>query len=594
MRFYLILIVAVLATIAEPRALLAQDDANIEGYDRLQGIMRQYEPLRGKPIGTITITVGNIFSNPEDSFIYNTANNLKVATREYVIKRELMFKEGDPFDPFRFQESLRYVRSLRFLRDVSLKAIDRGDHVDVELKAHDTWTIIPQVGYSNSTGSQNYQAGLSESNILGYGKRLEMLYQEKDRLKSIETVWDDNRVWGTYNRLIAGFFHREDGDRKLLFFGRPFRSLVEEYSYTLDADVADLVNRLYRSGDARYVFRENRNNTSLRFVFSRGDPSTERYRFGFGYDHLDSSFKNATLEDYKDVNVDPDSVDKDPNQLPENRRFSGPVFTFRDIVPDYISMNYIDRFDFVEDYNLGDETSVNSHFAPSALGSDYDAYLFSVNRSRGYRFSADSFVRGEGGIASRIDKDGFTNSLFRGELKYYNALGILQTGGLFLGRHTFASSLALDYGVDLDKDREFLSGGDNAIRGYEARAFTGDKRLVLNLEDRIHMVDNIYDIISLGSAFFLDVGGSTNESLNQLIGNTLYSDVGFGLRFAFPRSQGSRILRLDVAFPLRDGPDGTKAYDPRIMITGGQLFGARTRSEVLGPEKASVAIGFDN
>lgn len=555
--------------------------------------MHKYEHLRGKTIGSITITVGEIFKEPYDSMIYGAANTVKAQTRDYVIRRELLFKEGDKFDPFRLQESLRYVRSLRFLRDVSMKAIDRGNFVDIEVAADDTWTIIPQLGYSNNTGNQNYQVGMSESNLLGYGKRLEVAYEKEDNINSLQTVWDDNRVWGTYNRLIAGYFNRSDGDRMVLFFGRPFRSLVEEYSYTIESDIADVVNRLYRYGDARSVFREDRNNTSVRFVFSRGDPAKERYRFGFGYDYLESNFTKATLSDYEAVDVDPNSVD-DPNAIPADRRFSGPVLTFRDVVPEYISMNYIDRFDFVEDYNLGDETSVNSHFAPEFLGSFQDAYLFSVNRSRGHRFSADSFIRGELGVASRLVGDGMSNTLYRGELKYYNALGILSPRNLFLGRHTLASSLSIDYGVDLDKDREFLSGGDNSIRGYQARAFTGDKRYALNLEDRVHLVDNIYDIISLGAAAFVDVGGSSDRSLNDLINHQTYTDVGVGLRFAFPRSQGSRILRLDVAVPLRDGPDGSKAYEPRITISGGQLFGARTRSEVLGPEKASVAIGFDN
>ncbi len=567
---------------------------SVDSYERLQSIMKTYEPLKGKPIGSITITVRDMFEDERNSMVLKTANALKVQTKDQIIRRELMFKEGDAFDPFYLQESLRYVRSLRFLRDVSVKAIDRGATVDIEVEARDTWTIIPSVGYSNATGNQNYQAGLSDSNIMGYGKRLELLHSKKDLITSDEIVWDDNRVWGTYNRLIAGFFDRTDGERKVLYFGRPFRSLVEDYSYSVESDISNVINRLYRYGDPRYVYREDRNNTGTRFVFSRGDPSRQRQRFGFGYDFLESTFSEASARDLELVDVEPDELDQGPNLLPVNRRFSGPVLTYRDVVPDFISMNYIDRFDFVEDYNLGDELSTNSHFAPAALGSIGDSYLFSINRSRGTRFSQESFLRAEVGLASRWDNEGLSNSLFRGEFKYFNAIGILTPGDIYLGRHTIAANLQWDYGIDLDRDREFLTGSDNAIRGYDPRSFTGDKRLVLNLEDRVHLVDNIYELISLGFASFVDIGGSTNDSFGDLIGNDLYSNVGCGLRFAFPRSQGSRILRLDVAVPLRDGPDGTKAGEPRFLLTGGQLFGARTRSEVLGPEKASVAVGFDN
>lgn len=576
-------------------SLYAEDKKDLlDSFEKLQTLTKQYRHLNGKPIGTITITVNEIFKQPGNHLVYNTANQLKVATKDQVIRRELLFKEGEPFDAFRLQESLRYVRSLKFLRDVGIVAIDKGDRVDIELSARDTWTIIPQMSYSNATGNQNYQVGISESNILGYAKRLEVLYSKEDRLAGTEMVWDDNRVWGTYNRLIAGYFDRSDGERKVVYFGRPFRSLVEDYSYSVESDVAQVINRLYRYGDPRYVFREDRNNTGVRFVASSGDPAKERHRFGFGYDYLKSTFMRASRRDLDIVDVDPETLDRGPDLLPEDRLFSGPVFTYRDIVPDYISMNYIDRFDFVEDYNLGDDISVNSHIAPEALGSLNDSYLFSVNRGRGKRFSAESFLRAEFGVASRMDADGLANTLVRSEVKYYNALGLLTPRDIYLGRHTFAASLAIDYGDNLDLDREFLSGGDTTIRGYQARAFTGDKRFALNLEDRIHLADNVLDLVSIGAATFIDIGGSSNDSLNKLIGNDLYSDVGAGLRFAFPRSQGSRILRLDIAVPLRDGPDGTLAGEPRIFISGGQLFGARTRSEVLGPEKASVAVGFDN
>jgi len=575
--------------------LLAEDREPFDSFEKLQSIAKEYAHLAGKPIGTITITVNDIFNKPDRSILFQTANQLKVATKDQIIRRELMFKEGDPFDSFRLQESLRFIRTLRFLREVNIKPIDKGDHVDIEVSARDTWTIIPQISFSNTTGNQNYSTGFSDSNILGYGKRVEMLYSQEDQLKGTEVVWDDNRVLGSYNRLIAGFFDRSDGVSKVIYFGRPFRSLVEEYSYSVESETTNVINRLYQFGDPDYVFREERENVGVRFVTSNGDPAHDRRRFGFGYDYLKSTFIQASLNDFKIVNVDPDTVDQDPALLPKDRIFSGPVFTYREITPDYISMNYIDRFDFVEDYNLGDDLSVNTQIAPEVLGSLTDSYLFSANRGRGLRVSPESFLRGEVGFASRIDNEGFANSLFRGEIKYYNALGVLTPRDIYLGRHTLAMSAALDYGDKLDADRTFYSGAETNIRGYEARSFSGDKRLSLNVEERVHLADHVLDLISVGAATFLDVGGCTDESLNKLISDGMYSNVGAGLRIAFPHSQGSRILRLDVAFPLREGPEGTgNIGEPRIMITGGQLFGARTRSEVLGPEKASVEVGFDN
>jgi hypothetical protein len=132
------------------------------------------------------------------------------------------------------------------------------------------------------------------------------------------------------------------------------------------------------------------------------------------------------------------------------------------------------------------------------------------------------------------------------------------------------------------------------VRSYSAKTFTGSKRIGFNIEDRMHFVDDLFKIISVGGAVFFDAGGSTDRSYGRLLGDEIYSDVGVGLRLAFPRSSGGRVLRLDVAFPLSDGPDDSGRFEPLFIVGGGQLFGSSLRSESLGVERASVAVGFDN
>jgi hypothetical protein len=109
----------------------------------------------------------------------------------------------------------------------------------------------------------------------------------------------------------------------------------------------------------------------------------------------------------------------------------------------------------------------------------------------------------------------------------------------------------------------------------------------------VHFIDDAFQLVSIGGAAFIDAGGSTRESIGNLFGDHFFTNVGVGLRIAFPRSTGSRVLRVDLAFPLRDGPDGTGAFEPRIILSGGQVFNSFLRSETDGPEQASVGIGFD-
>lgn len=552
-----------------------------------------YPEMQGKTIGSIEIKVNDVFEEKDLDFPYSTANSLKVNTKHEVVRRELLFKEGEPFDEFVLDESERNLRTLRYLRNIAIVPKLDGDIVNILVSVQDTWTLIPQVGFSSGTGRKKTNAGLLESNLLGYGKRLEVGYAEDDSRQQVQGVWEDDRLAGTRTDLVAGLFERSDGEIALLSVGKPFRSLVETEAWNINSYYGDTVGRLFENGDERYIFRQEKKNLGGRYAIAVGDPEVEVRRLAFGYDYQDEKFDQADQQDYEDLDLDPNVVSNDPSMLPTDRRFSGPVISYEYIRPDFIQMSYIDRFDRVEDYNLGRQYSINSYIAPDFLGSNKDTYIFSANRSQGYQFARDQFIRGEVGFGSRFDEHGPANSLTRFEVKYYDVLGSLYWGERFLGKHTLAANFFMDYGNDLDRDKELLAGADNVVRGYEARTFTGDKRFGFNFEDRIHIAEDVFKLISVGGAVFFDAGGATYDPLGQLVTDDVYSDVGFGLRIAFPRSSGGQVFRIDVAFPLRDGPDGSQEFEPRLLLTGGQLFSSLTRSELLGSEKATIDLGQD-
>ncbi|MBN8550722.1 MAG: BamA/TamA family outer membrane protein [Deltaproteobacteria bacterium] len=552
-----------------------------------------YERYNGKTIRNINITVRDIFDDPGINAIYRTLNSLKVNTDEEVIRRELLLHEGEPFDDFRLKESIRSLRTLGFLRQVTITPKPDGDMVDLDVSVQDTWTLIPQVSFSSGTGNNRRAAGISESNLLGRGKRTEFAVEENDNRRSLQGVYEDERVMGTQMKLLAAHLERTDGQRTVAYFGRPYRSLIEKQSWNVSSDTFNLLGRLFQNGEARYVFRQRHTDAGGQFSLAHGEPKDSVGRYTLGFRYIEDRFSQATLKDYEELDINPDSVSHDPNLLAANRRFVGPTLGYTQIEPNYMSMNYIDRFDRVEDYNLGNEFSVNSMFAFNAMGSIEDTLLLNANNSMGYRFNAASFTRGEIGGATRLDSHGLANSLIRTQGQYYNVLGMLSAGGLNLGRHTLATGLRIDYGDKLDKDREFLLGADTGLRGYAARTFTGDKRLILNLEDRVHIADDVFRLVSVGCAFFIDAGGTTNSGIENTLGQDLYGDIGAGLRLAFPRSTGSRVLRVDIAFPMRSDPDGADAWSPRILFSGGQVFDSHLLSETEGPEKANVAVGFD-
>ena len=560
-------------------------------------------------IRNITIKVGEIFE--DSSGPYGVVNSLKTPTMHSVIRTELLFREGDTFDPYLIKQSARNLRLQRFLRQIKITPTFDGDAVDVLVEARDSWTLIPYLSYSSGTGQRNQGVGISEGNFLGGATRVETKYEQNASRNSFGAAVQDPQFLGTRHSFLLGAADRSDGTTTRFAYGLPFRSLMQRDAWSFDGGTADTIGRLWNAGTETYIYRQHLNTFDALYTFAgpsahpaqEDDPYTGIYkgqwvlsqRYSVGYSYSDATFLQADEKDYQDLDLDPSTVSNNPADLATDRRFSGPLFQYQTIKPEFISMNYIDRFDRVEDYNLGDESLVNMQIAPRALGSRDNSVIGTANRSKGWKTSNSSFLRGEIGGATRYDSTmaEIQNTIIRTEWKAYSVMGDLYMGERFLGRHTFASQFYIDFGEKLDKDRQLLLGADTGLRGYEINTFAGDKRAVLNLEERAHIADDIFQLVSLGTAVFVDVGGATSNALGDLLTTDLYGDAGFGFRFCFPRASGGGIARIDVAFPLRDGPDGSNAGEPRVIFAAGQLFNARLRSEALGPENASLGIGFD-
>jgi hypothetical protein len=560
---------------------------------RAVGRLVKQPELQGKIIRSIAIEVLPLFEGKDLGAPYRTANAAKIRTRESFVRNELRFKEGEPYDEFTMRETERQMRALKFLREVVIEGTPHDNVVDIKVSVQDTWTLIPQLSFDSTQGSKNRAIGISESNLGGQGLRVEALERESNRRKSVETVIDNPRLFGSYARGQVGYFDRNDGNRFVFLVARPFLSFLDKSSWSFSGEDSSIIGRLFENGDADYIFRRDNQEAHLKYVVASGTPSKAVHRITFGIDSSKESFSQATLSDYDNLSLDPRVVGNQEDELPHNRTFRGPSFGYQRIEARFVSKNYIDRFDRIEDFNLGREVSFNVMVAPKIFGSSAQSYHFTGNRSFGHQFSPDSFIRTEIGGNTRVQNSVFENTLLRGEAKYYNVLGDLNIGSAFFGRHTLAIGTFLDAGFDLDRDRQFSLGADNGLRGYKALVFNGTSRAYLTVEDRIHLIDDIGKLISVGGATFFDVGGATNDNIGQLLSKRLYTDVGMGLRLGFPRSSSGTVIRIDIAVPLRRGPDDSPQYAPRLSISASQSFSSKLRSETLGAEKANVEVGFD-
>ena len=100
-------------------------------------------------IGRLIFERQNVFNldDPkENNSLYRFLNRAHIVTRESLVRRQIVIREGDAFDPLRLSESERILRNARFLWDANVRpvAVD-GNTVDVEVATRDVWTLMPDL-----------------------------------------------------------------------------------------------------------------------------------------------------------------------------------------------------------------------------------------------------------------------------------------------------------------------------------------------------------------------------------------------------------------------------------------------------------------
>lgn len=130
-----------------------------------------YKPYADKTIGTIAIIRDNVF-NEKGNWFERTGNKIHVITRERIIRRDLLFKSGDPIDPELIVRNKQLLRSRDYLSDAVIELIPNTEDttlVDIIIRTRDSWTISADAGIH---GEGHTMFGLSDANILGWGNEL--------------------------------------------------------------------------------------------------------------------------------------------------------------------------------------------------------------------------------------------------------------------------------------------------------------------------------------------------------------------------------------------------------------------------------------
>jgi len=489
----------------------------------------------GLVISSITIDSHNVFDTElpaENKLVYRAANQLHFTTREPAIRRELLFEAGDRYNAALAAETERNLRALPFVRRAEIEAVvNKGGGVDVTVHTYDSWTLELVVNYKRAGGATSMKAGLSEGNILGMGKSGSAVYSNDWGAASADLSYKDRQFFH-YKRMQYTIAARAaSGSKNLsMSLNRPFYASIARSA--MGGSVS------YGTVEVGPVSRQTIT-AGVNYGLSM-TPSTERTRrikFGLTAHRAEST-----------------------GPIPDRDR----SLTFQigaeweDL--DFLTARRIQKFTHDEDFNLGFGIFPSVGLAPAirALGSEQTQILPAIAVRKGFTWGRQLLLLNSGYSSSYANGEN-SNLMASFDAAYFRRGFRYQT----LALHT---SLAL--GWRLDPAAPLVLGEFNGLRGYGVGQFTGSRRFLLNLEDRVYVWDELFSLLDIGVVFFCDSGYVWPQSSPVKLSD-LKNSVGVGLRVAPSRSAANSPVRIDLARALNGGTNRPRWS---LSVLGGQAF----------------------
>ncbi len=500
-------------------------------------------------IGTITIVTEDVYTADEAArgSAYTLANSLHVRTRESVIHKFLLFREGDPLVASRLAESERNLRALPFIQSATVTAGEPHDGVvDISVVTQDSWSTEPGGSFGSDGGSSSLGFEVRERNFLGLGKELSILYDSTPDRSGKGFHYEDPAAFGRYWKSEVSFIDNTDGRQTSFLVNRPFFSSSQPWALHAFVDDRTMESRIYSNAAITSEFSQAHRMLSFGYGRALRADDDRAHRLTVGLEFSQDEF--APL------------AGGGTRLLPENREFRYLVAEYEYAQNRFQKLNFIDRDLRYQDFRVGRQFKLRAGISPEAFGAPYTSGLLGASVAQGFGLSEDSLILCKASLDTRV-----------GAAKRNEILGLdvrlIHRGGETHPR-VFVGRVNAQFGNDLDSDLQFFADGESGLRGYRLHAFSGDSSFHVNLEERFFLGRELWQIISPGFAVFVDAGNAASGS-DVFDPGKLHYDAGIGLRIGAARSP-KNILRLDFAYAFDEDPLGRSGW--LISFSGSQAF----------------------
>ncbi len=540
----------------------------------------------GKTVERIEIVPLDVIDERDP--VPNFVNIFHATTRKYIVRREVLVQEGEPYRQVLLDETIRNLRAFPQISVVIVVPVQGSapDRVGIIVITKDVWSLRPNWGLQATNGGiQLLEFQPAETNLLGTHQTLIGNFALEPEAYTFGGGYRIPRLAGTRIAVLASanvMVNRDSGSPEgsygSLVAGQPLYSGLTEWAWD---GVVSWQNRIQRRYvDARLsLYPSPTTGQKLPFQYDIREYATgyEVTRsFGWDIKHDITFAAGIDLRSYRTdfPGFDPRSVaDFVRDNVPVSDTRVGPSIQYHSYTKRYLRVIDFETLGLQEDYRLGHDIYARVYPSFRALGSTRD--VLGLYAAAMYTFPLrDGLARIAFESTTEPEVDRIADANITPNVRI-----VSPTIGK-AGRFVFDALL-------LYRWRNYLNatsylGGESRLRGYPTNFFVGKDVMSYNLEFRTHPVEIL--TLQAGAVAFYDVGeafnGFDHSGCSELVGPRTGScfqpvqSVGFGFRGMFP--QFDRVVyRVDVGFPLLRPVDPTtgQVIPPvSFFISLGQAF----------------------
>jgi hypothetical protein len=505
----------------------------------------------GPPADTDAIIRGvqlqrrDIFDPNERSWLARLANRLHFQTRPAIIRRELLFRVGEPYDSALVEESERNLRALGIFRRVQIDSIRTPTGLMLRVLTKDGWSTQADWRFRSTGGEVAFTIGLVENNLLGTASTAAIRYRHDPDRSSVALSFRRPRMFAGTVGLGLQYENRSDGSIAGIALERPFFSLTSLRAFRVEAE--DHRERILRFVEGEDIPSDT---LSRRFSLVRASAAWAVHASSAGFFRV-GLMGQVQRDDFK--------PEASPVAFPKTVLGSFGPYLVWNRARFLVTQGYA-GFAREEDVDLGLTIRAGLQLAPRAFGYERDGIGPSVSGRIGATMP--------GGFGYL---DAAANALYTAAGLDSGAVQLAGTVVLQPGlRHVAVVHVEGGWLENPLPGEEFDLGLGSGPRAFGSHAFTGNRTFFATAEYRYTIFDNLGGLVGLGIAGFVDHGGAWYSGSKRRVG----WDAGVGLRVGASRSSDTPSLRFDLA---RRFANDVEPAGWVLTVGKGFAFGAPSR-----------------